>query len=78
VDQPPEAEIADHGPPELDDLLFAVELQQLIEERLVDVVVVDEEALGVMQGRLLGVAEVGVGPVADLRDGFLFEGLSFP
>jgi hypothetical protein len=40
--------------------------------------VVDVEALGVVERSFLGVAEVGVGPAADLRDRLLLEGLPFP
>ncbi len=78
VDEPAEAEVAHHRPTELHDLFLSVELEQLIEKRLIDVVVVDEEAFGVMQRGLLSGAEVLRVPRANLRDRFLFEGLSFP
>ena len=60
MDEPPEAHVADDGPAEFDDLLFAVVLEQVIEEVLVDVGVVDEEAFGVGEGGLLGIGEVRV------------------
>ncbi|MFN0145315.1 MAG: hypothetical protein ACKVT1_02300 [Dehalococcoidia bacterium] len=53
-------------------------LEQVVEELLVDVVVVDEEALGIAEGGLLGVGEVVVAPGANAGDGILFEGLSSP
>ena len=73
MDQPPEAEIAHHRPADFEDLLLRVVQQQFIEQVLVDVGVVDEEALGVVQRGLLGVAEVAFAPIADLRDSRLFE-----
>ena len=78
MDQPPEPEVTHHRPAEFDDLLLRVVLEQIIEEVLVDVAVVDEEAFGVAEGGLLRIREVLVGPGADAGDGFLFEGLSSP
>ena len=78
MDQPPEPEVTHHRPAEFDDLLLRVVLEQIIEEVLVDVAVVDEEAFGVGEGGLLGVREVLAGPGADAGDGVLFEGLSSP
>ena len=78
MDQAAEAEVTHHRPANLHDLLLGVVLEELVEELLVDVVVVDEEALGVVERGLLGVAEVLVAPGCDLVDCFLFEGLTFP
>lgn len=78
MDQPAEAHVAHHGPGDLHDLLLGVMLEQVVEELLVDVVVVDEEALGIAEGGLLGVGEVVVAPGANAGDGILFEGLSSP
>ena len=78
VDEPAKPKVTHHRPAELYDLLLVIVLQQFIEQRLVDVVVVDEQAFGVVQGGLLRRAQVGSVPAANLRDGLLFEGLSFP
>ncbi len=78
VDQPPEAEVAHNRPADLHDLLLRVVLEELVEQRLVDVVVVDEEALGVVERSLLGLPEILVAPGRDLVDGFLFQGFTFP
>ena len=78
MDEAAKAEVAHDRPADLEDLGLAVVLEELVEERLVDVVVVDVEALGIMERGLFGVAEVGVAPGPNLRDGLLFEGRSFP
>lgn len=77
MDEPPEAKVADDGPADLDDLLLGVVLEEVIEHRLIDVVVVDEQALGVTEGGLLGLGEVLVSPAADLRYGCLVEAFPF-
>ena len=53
-------------------------LQQLVEQLTVDVGVVDKEALGVVEGGLLSLAEILVAPRRDLVDGGLLEGFTFP
>jgi hypothetical protein len=78
VDEPAIPEVANDRPPQFEDLRFAVVLAEFVEELVVDVLVVDHEPLGVVERRLLRVAEVGIGPAADFRDGLLFEGLPFP
>ena len=78
MDEPPETKVAHDGPAELDDLLFTVVLAQLVEEVAVDVLVVDDQAFGVVQGRLFSGCEVLVAPGRDLSDGLLVEGLRFP
>ena len=78
VDEAAVAHVADDGPAEFEDLFLGVVLEEFVEEVLVDVGVVDEEAFGVMEGGLFSVGEVLVAPGADAADGFLFEGVSFP
>ena len=78
MDQPPEAEVAHDRPADLHDLLLGVVLEELVEQRLVDVVVVDEEALRVVEGCLLGLAEILVAPGRDLLDRLLLESFTFP
>ena len=78
MDQPPVAQVAHGGPADLEDLLLREVLHQLIEQLTVDVGVVDEEALGVVEGGLLGLAEVVVAPRRNLIDGCLLEGVTFP
>jgi hypothetical protein len=46
---------------------------QVVEELLIDVLVIDEEALGEAQRRLRPRAEVGVAPVSDLAGRRLIE-----
>jgi hypothetical protein len=78
VNEPAEAEVAHNRPAQLDDLLFGVVLQEVVEQFLVDIAVVDEEPFGVGERGLLGFREVLVTPRADAGDGVLFEGLSSP
>ena len=78
MDEPPKAHVADDRPADLHDLLLRVGLQKLVEQRLVDVLVVDVEPLGVVESCLLGGREVGVAPAANLRDGALVEAVISP
>ncbi|MBI5948131.1 MAG: hypothetical protein HY875_08330 [Chloroflexi bacterium] len=79
MDEAPEAHVADDGPAQFHDLLLGVVLEEVVEEFLVDVVVVDEEAFGVAEGGLFGAGEGRlVAPCPDAGDGVLLEGLSFP
>jgi hypothetical protein len=78
VDEAPEAEVADDGPAQFDYLLLGVVLEQLVEEFVVDVLVVQHQALRVVQCRFLGRAEVLVAPGPNLRDGLLVQGFRFP
>lgn len=78
MDEPAEAHVADHRPAELDHLFLGVEGEELVEEGLVDVLVVDVEALGEVERGLLLLAEVLVAPRCDLRDGRFFERVAFP
>ena len=59
-------------------MCLCVVLKQFVEEVLVDVLVVDEESLGVVERGLLRGSEVGVAPARDLANRFLIEGLCFP
>jgi hypothetical protein len=78
VDEAAVAHVADDGPAEFEDLPFGVVLEEFVEEVLVDVGVVNEEAFGVVEGSFFGGGEVLFAPGADAADGFLFEGVSFP
>lgn len=78
MDEAAKAEVADDSPAEFDDLAFGEVFAKLVEEFLVDVVVVDEEAFRVVKGGHLGGRKAGIAPGADPGDGFLFEGISFP
>jgi len=79
VDQPPESQVADDRPAQLHDLLLRVVLEEVVEQFLVDVAVVDEEALRVAQRGLLSGRERSlVAPRPDPVDRFLFQGLSLP
>ncbi|MYD27554.1 MAG: hypothetical protein F4X03_01355 [Dehalococcoidia bacterium] len=78
VDQAPVAHVAHDRPADLEDLLLGVVLRQLVEQLAVDVGVVDEQPLGVVERRLLSLAEVLVTPRRNLADGALLEGVTFP
>lgn len=78
MDESAEPEVADHGPAELDDLAFAEVPAQIVEERTVNVLVVDEEPLGEVERRLFGRTEVLVRPRPDLADCLLFQGFPSP
>jgi hypothetical protein len=62
MDETAKPEVAHDRPAKFDDLLFRVVLQQLVKQFLVDIVVVDEKALRMVQGRLVRVAEVRLAP----------------
>ena len=78
MDETPVAHVAHDRPPDLEDLLLGVVLYELIEQLAVDVGVVDEQPLGVVERRLLRLAEVLVAPRRNLVDGALLEGVTFP
>ena len=78
MDQAAECHVADHRPTEFDNLLLGVELPEFVEECLVDVLVVDVQALCEVQRSLLPVCELMVAPRANATNGVLVEGLSFP
>ena len=72
-DQPAVGHARDDRPPEFHDLLRRELLVQVVEQLLIDVLMVDEEALGEAQCRLCPRAEVGVAPVSDLAGRRLIE-----
>ncbi len=78
VDQPAVSHVACDGPSQLHDLFLGVVEEEFVEQVLVDVGVVNEDALGVMESGLFGVRKALVAPGADPGDSFLFEGVSFP
>ena len=78
MNQAPVAQIAHDRPPNLEDLFLGEVLPQLLEQLAVDVRVVDEQPLGVVERRLLRLAEVLVAPRRNLADGALLEGVTFP
>jgi hypothetical protein len=78
VNQSPVTHVAHDRPPDLEYLLLGEVLAQLVEQFAVDVRVIDEEPLGVVERRLLRLAEVLVAPRRDLPDGALLEGFTFP
>lgn len=62
MDEAAKAEVAHNRPAQFDHLFLRVVLQQFIEERLVDVLVVDDEPLGVVERGLLALREVLLAP----------------
>ena len=78
MDQAPVAHVAHDRPPDLEYLFLGEVLRQLVEQIAVDVGVVDEQPLGIVERRLLGLAEVLVAPRRNLADGALLEGVTFP
>lgn len=71
-------EVAHDRPAQLDYLLLREVLPQLVVEGIVDVLVVDEEALGEVERRLFLGRKVSVAPAPDPGNGFLFQGFSSP
>ena len=78
MNEPSVRHVACDSPTQLNDLFFAVVLKQLVKKALVHVRVVHENPLGVVESGLLRLGEALLTPRADLVDGLLFEGVSFP
>ena len=73
VDQATEAHERDDRPTQFHDLLGREVRAEIVEHLLVDVVVVDEEALRVAKGGFFVGAEVASRPVTNLGDGSFVE-----
>lgn len=76
MNQFPVGHIGHDGPAQFQDLLRAKVLVEVVEQGLVDVLVVEDQPLGVGQRRFLARAEVRVAPAVDPAGGGFVQGLS--